>query len=286
MRLASFRDGERATWGMVSPAGVQLAPPALQSRYPGLRDALAAGAPPKLAAVLTPEFAGAPLRDPASLSFAPLIPDPAHIICVGINYLDHIREMGREPPAKPTLFTRFSDSLVGHGEPLRRPRISAEYDFEGELAIVIGRDARYVSADRALDCVAGYTIFFDGSVRDWQYHTSQFAPGKNFPATGSVGPWLVTADEIPDPSRLHLTTRINGEVMQSAPTADLCFNVSRIIEYVSGFCQLRPGDLIATGTPSGVGYARTPPRWLVAGDRVEVEISGIGILSNQVVDED
>jgi 2-keto-4-pentenoate hydratase/2-oxohepta-3-ene-1,7-dioic acid hydratase in catechol pathway len=204
---------------------------------------------------------------------------------VGINYLEHIHEMGREKPDYPTLFTRFPDTLVGHGEDIVRPRVSTQFDYEGELAIVIGRPARYVTAARALDHVAGYTCFLDGSVRDWQRHTTQFTPGKNFPATGGCGPWLVTSDEIPDPAALRLTTRVNGEVLQQAPVSDLCFGVPRIIEYCSSFSTLHPGDIIATGTPSGVGFARTPPRWLKPGDSVEVEISGIGILRHQVVDE-
>jgi 2-keto-4-pentenoate hydratase/2-oxohepta-3-ene-1,7-dioic acid hydratase in catechol pathway len=222
--------------------------------------------------------------------FLPVIPSPRKIICVGVNYLAHIREMGREPPAYPTLFVRYPDSLVGHGGVLRRPRESTHYDYEGELAIVIGRPARRVAAAEALASVAGYTCLLDGSVRDWQNHTTQFIPGKNFPATGSCGPWLVTTDEIPDPSRLHIETRINGQVMQSAPTSDLCFDVRRIVEYVSAFTPLSPGDVIATGTPSGVGFARKPPRWLVPGDVVEVSISGpggagIGTLRNVVADE-
>lgn len=194
--------------------------------------------------------------------------------------------MGREKPDYPTLFTRFPDSLVGHGEALVRPRLSTEYDYEGELAIVIGKPARYVAAAQALDYVAGYTCFLDGSVRDWQRHTTQFIPGKNFPATGGCGPWLVTTDEIPDPARLQLKTRVNGEVLQAAPVSDLCFDVRRIIEYCSSFCQLNPGDIIATGTPSGVGVARKPPRWLTPGDLVEVDISGIGILRHRVISEE
>jgi 2-keto-4-pentenoate hydratase/2-oxohepta-3-ene-1,7-dioic acid hydratase in catechol pathway len=204
---------------------------------------------------------------------------------VGINYLEHIHEMGRDKPDYPTLFVRFPDTLVGHREPVVRPRVSAEYDYEGELAIVIGRAARQVRAADALAHVAGYTCLLDGSVRDWQRHTTQFTPGKNFPATGGCGPWLVTTDEIPDPARLELRTRVNGEVLQAAPTSDLCFGVQQIIEYCSGFCQLNPGDIIATGTPSGVGFARQPPRWLTPGDVVEVEISGIGILTHTVTDE-
>ncbi|MEO8445505.1 MAG: fumarylacetoacetate hydrolase family protein [Gammaproteobacteria bacterium] len=281
MKLASIRDGKTGTWGLAGPEGLRLAAPDLRARYPGIRDVLAAGA---LGDILPQLLASAP-RDPAGLRFLPVVPDPGRILCVGINYLKHIEEMGREKPAYPTLFTRFPDTLVGHGEPVMRPRISTRYDYEGELALVIGKPARYVPAAEALDYVAGYTCFLDGSVRDWQQHTTQFIPGKNFPSTGACGPWLVTTDEIPDPAVLRLETRVNGEVLQAAPVSDLCFDVRRIVEYCSGFCQLNPGDIIATGTPSGVGFARKPPRWLVPGDVVEVEISGIGILRNTVVDE-
>jgi 2-keto-4-pentenoate hydratase/2-oxohepta-3-ene-1,7-dioic acid hydratase in catechol pathway len=287
MKLASIQEGTTLTWGLVEAldqppgAGVRLAPPALRERFPDLRSLLAAGIP----ADVHPALSAAPLRNLAGLGFAPVIPNPSRIICVGINYLEHIHEMGRAKPDYPTLFTRFPDTLVGHGEAIVRPRISTQFDYEGELAIVIGKRARYVSADRALDHVAGYTCLLDGSIRDWQRHTTQFIPGKNFPATGGCGPWLVTTDEIPDPAALRLTTRVNGEVLQQAPVSDLCFGVPRIIEYCSSFCALNPGDIIATGTPSGVGFARTPPRWLKPGDTVEVEISGIGILRHQVVDE-
>lgn len=281
MKLASFRDGTADTWGLVEGGVAHLATPELQARYPDLRSLLAAGAWQDAAAGLR---AGPP-RDLATLRFLPVIPDPQRIICVGINYLEHIREMGRERPDYPTLFTRFPDSLVGHGEPVVRPRVSTQFDYEGELAIVIGRPARYVTAADALGCVAGYTCLLDGSVRDWQRHTTQFIPGKNFPATGGCGPWLVTTDEIPDPARLALQTRVNGEVLQQAPISDLCFDVRRIIEYCSGFCLLNPGDIIATGTPSGVGFARKPPRWLQPGDVVEVDISGIGILRHTVISE-
>jgi 2-keto-4-pentenoate hydratase/2-oxohepta-3-ene-1,7-dioic acid hydratase in catechol pathway len=287
MKLASIVDGATRTWGLIEAlegvpdAGARLATPALRQRFPGLRDVLAAGA----LADLRPALAAAPLRSLAGLAFAPVVPDPSRIICVGINYLEHIHEMGRQKPDYPTLFTRFPDTLVGHGQAIVRPRISTQFDYEGELAIVIGKTARYVSAASALDYVAGYTCLLDGSVRDWQRHTTQFTPGKNFPATGGCGPWLVTTDEIPDPAALRLTTRVNGEVLQQAPVSDLCFGVPRIIEYCSGFCALNPGDIIATGTPSGVGFARQPPRWLTPGDTVEVEISGIGILRHQVVDE-
>ncbi|MEQ1802434.1 MAG: fumarylacetoacetate hydrolase family protein [Gammaproteobacteria bacterium] len=287
MKLASINDGATRTWGLIEAlegvpdGGARLATPALRQQFPDLRSLLAAGTPRDILAAL----AAVPARRVDGLRFASVIPEPARILCVGINYLEHIHEMGREKPDYPTLFTRFPDTLVGHGEPIVRPRISSQYDYEGELAIVIGRTARQVSADSALDHVAGYTCFLDGSVRDWQRHTTQFTPGKNFPATGGCGPWLVTTDEIPDPDALRLETRVNGEVLQAAPVSDLCFGVRRIIEYCSSFCALNPGDIIATGTPSGVGFARTPPRWLRAGDTVEVEISGIGILRHHVVDE-
>jgi 2-keto-4-pentenoate hydratase/2-oxohepta-3-ene-1,7-dioic acid hydratase in catechol pathway len=286
MRLASFTLDGRPAYGLAADAGLKPAPPDFLARHPTLAAVLAAGA--------TAEFAAAVAAVPAVpldwVRFLPVIPAPGKVICVGVNYLAHIREMGREPPAYPTLFTRYPDTLVGHGEPIRRPRESVRYDYEGELALVIGRPARRVAAADALDHVAGFTAFLDGSVRDWQNHTSQFIPGKNFPATGACGPWLVTRDELPDPARLRIETRINGELLQSAPTSDLCFDVPRIVEYISTFTALAPGDIIATGTPSGVGFARTPPRWLKPGDVVEVTLAGvggpgIGTLRNVVVDD-
>jgi 2-keto-4-pentenoate hydratase/2-oxohepta-3-ene-1,7-dioic acid hydratase in catechol pathway len=166
-----------------------------------------------------------------------------------------------------------------------RPRASTKFDYEGELAVVIGRTARHVSRDRALEYVAGYTCFNDGSLRDWQGHSTQFTPGKNFEGSGAMGPWLVTSDELPDPAALHLTTRVNGDTVQSAPLSDLLFDVPALIEYISTFARLEPGDVIATGTPGGVGAYRTPPLWLRPGDVVEVEIDRIGVLRNSVIDE-
>jgi 2-keto-4-pentenoate hydratase/2-oxohepta-3-ene-1,7-dioic acid hydratase in catechol pathway len=220
-----------------------------------------------------------------SIGFLPPIPRPERIFCIGMNYAEHIREMGREPPEYPAMFIRFPDSLVGHGEALVRPRVSREYDFEGELAVIIGRAARHVAREQALDHVAGYTILMDGSVRDYQRHTTQYTAGKNFTASGAMGPWLVTADEIPDPRRLSLETWVSGEKMQAGELSDLCIDVPAVISYLSQICELKPGDVISTGTPSGVGYARDPQRWLVPGDTVEVRISGIGSLVNPVVEE-
>jgi 2-keto-4-pentenoate hydratase/2-oxohepta-3-ene-1,7-dioic acid hydratase in catechol pathway len=191
--------------------------------------------------------------------------------------------MGRALPQYPTVFTRFSSSLVGHGAPLVKPGVSEKYDFEGELAIIIGRPARHVSREQAFEHVAAYSCFMDGSVRDWQGHTSQFTPGKNFEQSGALGPWLVTRDKVADISKVALTTTVNGEVMQEGRIEQLLFDIPAIIEYCSTFCELRPGDVIATGTPGGVGAARKPPRWLSPGDVVVVDLGEIGRLENRVI---
>ena len=189
-------------------------------------------------------------------------------------------------PTHPTLFVRFPDSHVGHGQPMIRPAASGEYDFEGELAFIVGRGGRHVPASRAMDCIAGYSCYNDGSIRDFQRHTTQFTPGKNFWRSGAFGPWMVTDDDIPDPAALHLETRLNGTVMQSAPTSDLLFDIPQLVEYISTVFPLRAGDVVSTGTTGGVGKARKPPVFLKPGDRIEVEVSGIGVLSNPIEDED
>ncbi len=279
MKFASLAAGG---FGLVSTDGIRPMPQGVLARYPTLRAAIAADMLGWAAEAAAAQVALAEDQ----LALLPTIPDAGKIICIGMNYREHIKEMGREPPRYPAFFLRFNDSLVGHGQPVVRPRLSDKYDWEGELAVVIGRTARHVTRDDALDYVAGYTILQDGSLRDYQEHTSQFTAGKNFHQSGAMGPWLVTADEIPDPATLTLETRVSGEIMQHGAVADLCIDVPAIIEYLSGICELRAGDVIATGTPSGVGAGRKPPRWLVAGDVVEVEISGIGVLRNPVVDED
>ena len=209
---------------------------------------------------------------------------PKKILCVGVNYRPHIAEMGREVPDYPVVFTRFASSLVGHNEPVIRPRVSEQFDFEGELAVVIGKTARHVPREQAFDFVGGYCCFLDGSVRDWQRHTMQFTAGKNFEKSGAIGP-VVAASDVGDPSTLELTTRVNGEIMQTGRVADLVFDIPYLIEYCSTFAQLEPGDVIATGTPGGVGAARTPPLWLRDGDVVEVDIPRVGLLRNPVCDE-
>jgi 2-keto-4-pentenoate hydratase/2-oxohepta-3-ene-1,7-dioic acid hydratase in catechol pathway len=219
------------------------------------------------------------------IAYAPPVPNPDKIMCIGINYQKHLEETGRERPKKPMIFTRFANTQVGHGQPMIRPRVSEQLDFEGELAFVIGQKGRHISEADALSHVAGYSCFNDGSVRDWQIHTSQFTPGKNFPGTGGSGPWLVTPDEVPGIERAMLTTRLNGQEMQRTKTDDLIFGVPALIAYISEFTELVPGDVVITGTPSGVGAFRKPPLWMKPGDVVEVEIEGIGILKNPVVAE-
>jgi 2-keto-4-pentenoate hydratase/2-oxohepta-3-ene-1,7-dioic acid hydratase in catechol pathway len=275
MKFASLAAGG---YGIITADGLRPVSRDFQARYPTLRSAIAAG-------VLAAAARDAAPQAQTAVSFAPTIPDAGKIICIGMNYREHIREMGRQPPRYPAFFARFNDSLVGHGQPVVRPRVSTYFDWEGELAVVIGRPARHVRREDALAHVAGYTILQDGSVRDYQEHTTQFSAGKNFHHSGAMGPWLVTADEIPDPAGLILETRVSGEVMQHDDVSGLCIDVPAIIEYLSVICELLPGDVIATGTPSGVGAGRRPPRWLVPGDVIEVEVSQIGVLRNPVADE-
>lgn len=204
-------------------------------------------------------------------------------MCVGVNFRPHIEEMGRDIPDKPVVFMRFPSSVVGNGDTLMHPGISEQYDFEGELAIVIGKTAHRVSREDAFDVIGGYCCFMDGSVRDWQRHTSQFTAGKNFDRSGAAGE-IVEAAEISDPTTLELVTRVNGEEMQRGRIADLVFDIPTLVEYCTAFTTLEPGDIIATGTPGGVGAARKPPVWLKAGDIVEVDIPGVGLLRNNVVE--
>jgi 2-keto-4-pentenoate hydratase/2-oxohepta-3-ene-1,7-dioic acid hydratase in catechol pathway len=280
MKFASIRINGNAVWGQIVGDEIVVPDKAFLHNNPTLKTAISRGALGMVADV----------RESARVSiseaeFDPLIPDPGRVICVGINFLAHMKEMGREPPDYPWLFVRWGDSQVGHGQPLIRPAASEKFDYEGELAVVIGTTARHVKAADALDYVAGYSCFMDGSIRDWQNHSSQFTPGKNFRGSGSFGPWLVTADEIPDPAVLQLETRLNGTVMQQAPISDLKFDVATLIEYCSTFAELQPGDVISTGTPGGVGFARKPPVWLTPGDLLEVEVDGIGVLANPVAAE-
>jgi 2-keto-4-pentenoate hydratase/2-oxohepta-3-ene-1,7-dioic acid hydratase in catechol pathway len=282
MKLLSYRYQGRSSYGVLSGDGVIDVAPIAAEAGATLREALERGSLGTIETWAGKQRPGVKLD---GITFLPAVPDPRKIFCVGINYRSHVEEAGREIPAHPMIFTRFADSQAGHLQPLVRPGVSEKLDFEGELAIIIGKPGRHVKAADALGHVAGYACYNDGSVRDWQRHTTQFTPGKNFPNTGGFGPWLVTSDEIPDPSKLTLTTRLNGVVVQQACTDDLIFGADALLEYLSTFTTLYPGDVIITGTTDGVGAFRQPPLWMKPGDVVEVEISSIGRLRNTVVDE-
>ena len=275
MRLMSFEANGTAAWGVV--AGDEVID--LSSKAPSLRAALAD------LPGLTASHDGLPRHALSAVTYLPPIPDPDKIICIGLNYLTHILEGGRPKPEQPTIFTRWANSQVGHGQPIVRPRASDTLDFEAELAVVIGKRARHVAEADAMGVIAGYSCYNDGSVREWQRHSSQFGPGKNFPSTGGFGPYLVTPDEAGDVTHASLVCRLNGEEMQRATTDDLVFTIPKLIAYCSTFTELVPGDVIITGTTGGVGAYRTPPVWMKPGDVVEVEISGVGLLRNPVVQE-
>ena len=217
-------------------------------------------------------------------SSAPRCPSPNRILCLGVNYLEHALEGGRPPTTWPETFVRGTDSVAAPYGDLVKPDLSSRFDYEGELGVVIGRGGRYIAADDALDAIAGFVVLNDATAREWQRASSQWTPGKNFDGTMPIGPELVTTDEV-DASDVELTTRLNGEVMQSARTSQMIFDIPRTIEYLSSFTTLRPGDVIATGTPGGVGFARQPPVWLVPGDTIEVTIEGVGRIANRVVAE-
>ncbi|WP_225027446.1 fumarylacetoacetate hydrolase family protein [Xinfangfangia pollutisoli] len=276
MRFCSFTTAAGPSWGLVTEAGiVDLGKRGLA---PSLRGFLAQGdmAPAAALAAEKPDHAF------DAVTHAPVIPDPDKIICVGLNYHDHIKETGREETPNPVLFARYAGSQIGQGAALVKPLDSDQFDYEGELAVIIGREGRRIAAAEALSYVAGYACYNDGSVRDWQKHTHQFMPGKTFAGTGAFGPWMVTADEIGDPSALHLQTRLNGQVVQDTDLSLMITQVPRLIAYCSTILPLLPGDVIVSGTPGGVGARRNPPLWMRDGDVCEVEISGIGTLTNPV----
>lgn len=221
----------------------------------------------------------------ADVRLLPLIPNPTKILCVGLNYATHVAETGRDQKEYPAIFTRWADSLIADGEPLVRPPESTRFDYEGELAVVIGKGGRRIPREKALEHVAGYSVFNDGSVRDWQRHNIQFTPGKNFPGTGAFGPALVTPDDLPDLGDQRVQTRINGQLVQDQPVSDMIWDVAFVIAYCSTFTTLEPGDVIASGTPGGVGDKRNPPLYMKAGDIAEISIGKVGKLTNPVIDE-
>lgn len=278
MRSASFRVQGRPTWGVLE--GTQILDLQAATGIPDLKSALCE---PSLLEIDAGAI-GAPGYDLAGIEWLPPIPNPGKIFCVGINYADHAVEADRPVSPAPSLFLRTASTLAAHETALILPHMSSQLDYEGELAVVIGRPGRHIPESEALGHVAGYTCFNDGSLRDVQFGHSPTA-GKNFFATGGVGPWITSADEVPDPQNLLLTTRVNGVEMQRASTADMIFGVAGLIAYCSRLQPLETGDIIVTGTPAGVGFSRQPPLWLKPGDVVEVEIQGIATLRNRVSKE-
>ena len=281
MKLASFTTAHGASWGIVDGAEVIDVGAVLHGRYADLLAVIQEDA----MADVTAAAATAHRIPVGEVSWLPVIPNPSKIMCVGLNYEDHRKETGRSEVENPTIFGRFANSQIGHGQPLVRPRVSSEFDYEGELAIVIGKPGRHIGRADAMAHIAGYACYNEGSIRDFQRHTTQFTPGKNFIGTGAFGPWMVTPDEMGEIGPQRLQTRVNGQVVQDALLSQMIFDLPRQIEYCSSFTRLEPGDVIVTGTPGGVGAKRTPPLWLKPGDIVEVEIGGIGVLSNPVTQE-
>jgi len=279
VKLISFVHDGRASYGIVDgDAVIDLG--AINGAPPDLKAALAADALSDLASRGTKRIAR------AHIELLPIVPNAGKILCVGHNYEDHRKETNRAKTDHPSIFTRWADTQIAAGAPIRRPRESTSLDYEGELMLVIGKGGRRISSAAAMSHVAGFTCSNDASVRDWQWHTAQFTPGKNFPGTFASGPWLVTPNELGDLAQHGITTRLNGVVVQQASFADLIFPIPDIIAYCSSFTPLSPGDVILTGTPGGVGAKRQPPLWMKAGDQIEVEIDGIGVLVNSVCDED
>ncbi len=287
MKFISFVSSGNAAFGAIvnAPANDQVIDltPALGARFADLKSLLAdpAGIDAAQAAVAG-AGRGMPLRD---VTLLPVIPNPGAIWCVGLNYRDHVAETKNSVAEKPVLFLRTALSQAAHRQDIPRPAESTEFDYEGELAVIIGKPGRRIADDAAWGHVAGYACYNDVSVRDWQRHSKQWGPGKNFWRTGAFGPWLVTADEIEPGANLTLITRVNGLELQRATTDMMIHTIPKLIAYLSTIAPLQAGDVVVTGTPGGVGFARNPPVWLKPGDRVEVEISRVGVLENQIVAE-
>lgn len=289
MRLISFQEQGQTRIGVLRNAGAQefvdlsLAAPGLPHDMTALLampDGLDAA---RQAAAQAP---AATLKSLAGTRFAPVVPRPGKIVCLGLNYADHAKEGGHARPEYPSFFLRGATSLTAHQQPIIRPKASTKLDYEAELAVVIGRHARHLTQANALSCVAGYTCCNDGSVRDYQRKTNQWTIGKNFDQTAPLGPWLVTPDELPPGAAgLRIQSRLNGQVMQDANTKDFLWDVVEALVIITECMTLEPGDVIITGTPAGVGYARTPPVWMAPGDVCEIEVEGIGTLSNPIADE-
>jgi acylpyruvate hydrolase len=285
MRLVNFRLDGRAGTALQKKDGSLVGRYADDPKYPGsIADLVVRGGEALASAGRSLE--GGPALEGGRIEYLPPFPTPPKIICLGLNYADHAAEGGFKPPSYPTIFARFASSLVGHGAPLIRPRVSTQFDYEGELVAVVGRGGRHISREAALDHICGYSIFNDASVRDFQMKTPQWTVGKNFDGTGAFGPAFVTADELPrGAAGLSLQTRLNGKVMQSASTTQMIFDVVTTVALITEALTLEAGDVLVMGTPSGIGMARTPQVFMKAGDVCEIEIEGLGILRNPIADE-
>jgi len=281
MKLLSFKTAQGASYGAVTSKGIVDLKRFIGNQYPDLKALIAGGG----FAEAAKHLGGAADYQQSDITFLPVITNPDKIVCVGLNYQDHVVETGRDNTEQPAIFLRVADSQVGHRQPILRPRESKNLDFEAEIAVIIGKSGRRIPQQDAWSYVAGYSCYNDGSVRDWQRHTVQWTAGKNFAATGGFGPWMVTADEIPPNTKMTLSCRLNGERMQHATTEQMIFKIPKIIEYVSAWTTLLPGDVLVTGTPGGVGARRTPPLWMKPGDKVEIEIDKVGILENSIADD-
>ncbi len=279
MKLASYLLDGQPSYGVVDGGSVIDLGRRLGTRYADLRALISGNAldeAKRAAAGQKPDAAF------DSLTHLPVIPNPDKIVCVGLNYEEHRVETNRDKTENPALFLRVPGSQLGHGQPMPRPRESKMFDYEGEIAVIIGTGGRRIAEADAWRHIVGYACYNDGSVRDWQRHTVQWTAGKNFQRTGPFGPWMVTADEIPPGTVLTLVTRLNGAEMQRATTEMMIFKIPRLIHYISTFTELVPGDVIVTGTPGGVGSRRTPPVWMNPGDEVEVEVDRVGVLRNTI----
>lgn len=282
LKLASYVHANAAGYGIVVGDGVVDLTRRLGPRFPDVRALLERNGlaeAQKAAAGQAPDFKLAEVR------LLPPIPNPGKIFCIGLNYEDHRKETKRDKTEEPAVFVRFPESQVGHDQPILRPRESTRLDFEGEIAVIIGKAGRRIAEKDAWDYVAGYSCYNDGSVRDWQWATTQWTAGKNFVATGGFGPWIVTADEIPANTTLTLITRLNGQEMQHTTTEYLVHSIPKLIAHLSAWIPLAPGDVIVSGTPGGVGARREPPVWMKPGDVVEIEVSGVGVLRNTIADD-
>ena len=282
MKLVSYTANGQDAYGIARDDGIVDLTSRIGTTYPDIKALIAGDGLGAAASAADGESADHGLD---AVTYRPVIGNPDKIVCVGLNYKAHREETGRAPTDNPALFLRFADTQAGHNQPMVKPANSDMFDYEGELAVIIGKSGRHVKAADYASIIAGYSIYNDGSVRDFQNHTIQWTAGKNFPATGGFGPWMVTADELGDPTQLDLTTRLNGAVMQNTTTDLMIFDIPTLIEYITSFTELRAGDVISTGTPGGVGFKRDPQVFMKDGDTVEVEISKIGTLVNPIVAE-